>query len=381
MSGPVHVVQVNPYLDPEGREPEALLEAWPTLLAAAAAAVEAGVAVTVLQACHHPAAIERRGVRLRFLPPPDGTSGRRMARRAASLLPDVVHLHGLGYPGHMRRLARECANAPLLVQDRGERVPPLWRRLSARRALGRAAAVGFTAPEQARSWIRAGALPSRVRVVPLLKASSRFTPGDRATARAATGLEGDPAVLWVGRLDSEKDPHTALEAVARAASELPDLRLWCCFTDAPLLDEVRARISADERLADRVTLLGEVPHGEIQELCRAADLFLSASRREGSGHAMIEALACGLPAVATDIPCFRRFTDGGRIGALAPPGDAGALASALVTEAGRDREHARREARLHFERKLSFEALGHELRKAYEGLLSPEEGPAEARVG
>jgi glycosyltransferase involved in cell wall biosynthesis len=87
---------------------------------------------------------------------------------------------------------------------------------------------------------------------------------------------------------------------------------------------------------------------------------------------VIEALACGTVPIVTDIPPLRRITGGGAVGALFPPGDAGAMARMLVDWAGRDRIATRYAARDHFERALSIEALGEELRAAYQALL--EEG-------
>ena len=93
------------------------------------------------------------------------------------------------------------------------------------------------------------------------ESTSTFTPGDRRRgSRAATGLHGDPAVLWVGHLDRNKDPLTVLDGVAAAAAALPGLQLWCCFGTAPLLPAVQSRIARDPQLRDRVHLLGRVPH-------------------------------------------------------------------------------------------------------------------------
>src|SRR5690606_29215222 len=135
--------------------------------------------------------------------------------------------------------------------------------------------------------------------------------------------------------------------------------------EAPLLDAVRARLDAEPALAARVRLLGRVPHGEVELLCRAADLLLLGSRREGSAFAVLEALACGLTPVLSDIPPFRALTGRGAVGALLPPGDAAAFAGALVSLAARPREELRRRALDHFRRELSFEALGKRLVEGY----------------
>jgi glycosyltransferase involved in cell wall biosynthesis len=197
------------------------------------------------------------------------------------------------------------------------------------------------------------------------ESTARFTPGERAAARLETGIEGDPAVLWVGHLDANKDPLAVLAGVSAAAHRLPGLRLYCCFGAAPLLRAVQERLGADTVLRERVRLLGRVPHERIEQLMRAADLFVLGSHREGSSYALIEALACGLPPVVTDIPSFRALTGGGAVGRLWPCGDAGALAEALQSLAGRTDPGMRAAVRAHFDRELSFEALGSKLANMY----------------
>jgi glycosyltransferase involved in cell wall biosynthesis len=117
-----------------------------------------------------------------------------------------------------------------------------------------------------------------------------------------------------------------------------------------------------------VRLLGRVPHGRVQQLLRGADLYLSASRREGSGYALLEALASGAPPLVTDIPAHRRITRGGSVGGLYPCGDAAALAALLAEHANRPRAAERLRVREHFDRHLSFAAVGRELRDAYAGV-------------
>src|SRR5207237_3915705 len=123
----------------------------------------------------------------------------------------------------------------------------------------------------------------------------------------------DPCVLWNGRLDANKDPLTILEAVRIASSDLPDLQLWCAYTDAPLLHPVNRRLEEDPRLAARVHLVGTVTRAQIELMSRAADVFVIGSHREATCYALIEALACGTPPVVSDIPTFRAIV--GDIGA------------------------------------------------------------------
>lgn len=130
-----------------------------------------------------------------------------------------------------------------------------------------------------------------------------------------------------------------------------------------MLADVRARIADDPRLAGRVHLLGEVPHVQIETLLRAADLFVSGSRAEGSGYAAMEAIACGVTPVLTDIPAFRALTGNGRIGHLWPCGDAKRLADALFLAA--TGQASPQQVRAHFDATLSFEAVGRLWADAY----------------
>ena len=198
------------------------------------------------------------------------------------------------------------------------------------------------------------------------ESSTRFTPGDQADARSATGVYGDPAVLWIGRLDANKDPLTILDAVEIAARELPNLHLWCCYHEQPLIDRVNARVSASAVLRDRVHLLGRVPHARIEQLCRAADFFILGSHHEAAGYGLIEALSCGAIPVVSDIPPFRRLL--GNVGVVAPVGNAAAFAEGLVEVASRPRKELRKRVLAHFATNLSWESVGRQLLGVYSAL-------------
>jgi glycosyltransferase involved in cell wall biosynthesis len=247
-------------------------------------------------------------------------------------------------------------------------VPGGWRRWWYRWGFAPLAGVAFTARSQAAPFFAAGLFRPGLPVFEVVEISSSFTPGDQRAARSATGLNGDPCLLWAGNLDGNKDPLTVLAAVAQVTSELPGLRLHMCFRRAPLLHPVEARIAHDPALADRVRLVGEVPYPGIEAHYRAADFLLQASHAESCGGTLVEALACGTTPLVTDIPSFRRITGQGAFGALSPVGDAAALAHAIRDWCRRDRPTLRRRAREHFERDLSFDAIGRQLCVAYEAL-------------
>jgi glycosyltransferase involved in cell wall biosynthesis len=377
----VRVLHVSLVRDRQNRGGDALLDAWPTLPAVAEAVHGAGAEVDVLVAAHRDEQVERGGVRYHFVAEPRLPSRRlisgampwRIARAAAALRPDVVHVNGLGFPLHVRPLT---GVAPVLVQDHAH-APPRRLRAVHRWGMERVRGVAFTAREQALPFVRAGVLRQDVPVFEIPESSTRFTPGDRDRARAETGVHGDPALLWVGRLNDNKDPLTIVEAFSRAARALPDAHLWCCFAEAPLLDRIRVRLQGDPVLAARVHLLGTVPHARVEMLCRAADFFISGSRSESTGYAPIEAMACGATPILSDIPAFRATTGRGAVGALAPVGDADAFAAAIAALAARPREELRARTLDHFRRNLSFPVLGARLAAAYQAIVAGGPSPAE----
>ena len=376
------IAWVGMYLDPASRAPDALLAAWRDFGRTAAAVQRAGARVTMAQAAWEDAEREIEGVPCAFVREPGDPlvrlpGGRvmrarpgRLLERVSALGPDLIHFEGLLFPRELRALAAALRHVPILAQDHATTCPRGWRRWWYRWGFAPLAGVAFTARAQAEPFKAAGVLRPSLPVFEVIEVSSPFTPGDQQAARIVTGLDGDPCLLWVGHLDANKDPLTVLDAVARAASALPAIRLNMCFRHAPLLGVVQARIGNDAALRERVRLLGEVPYHEMEMHVRAADFLIQASHVEGSGYAVIEALACGTTPLVTDIPSFRRITSEGEFGALVPVGDASRLAAAICDWSRRDRVTLRRRAREHFARALSFDAIGFQLRAAYDQVLT-----------
>ncbi|HEV7122098.1 MAG TPA: glycosyltransferase family 4 protein [Rhodanobacter sp.] len=363
----MHVAQLNFFPAPEGLAHATVLERWHSLVDIAEAAASAGTRVSVIQAAAREELITRNGIDYHFVDilglEVATDRGRWFANLLADVNADVLHGHSLGFAEDAFAISRCLPTLPIILQDHADRPPRWWRRPQWRRWYAALAGVAFTAREQAQPFAVAGLFKPQVRVFAIPESSSRFTPGDRATARAETGLYGDPCALWVGHLNPNKDPLTVLDGVARSVSRLPGLQLWCAFGNAPLLAEVQQRIAHDPRLAGRVHLLGKVTHAQVGRLMQAADVFISGSHAEGSGYALLEALACGVMPVVTDIPSFRALTDDGRIGKLWPCGDADGLAEALIIAASNRMASTR--VRAHFDAALSFAAVGRQWAEAY----------------
>lgn len=381
MGRPFEVLHVSCFVDPLRRTCDELLDAWPTLTDFAGAAALSHVHGAVLQASSYDATTQRNGVTCHFTAERLGSRVRRrigmwaaplthrLVWRARQLRPQLIHFHSLSFPRHLQLLRRALPEVPILVQDHADRPPPNWRRALHRRGLAGVGGVAFTALEQVRPFLDAGVLPPDVPVFEILETSSRFTPGNQDSARRETGLHGDPCLLWVADLIPRKDPLAVLDALSRCVDRLNDPQLWCCYQMAPLLKDVEERIVRDPTLAGRVHLLGRKSHSDVEHLLQAADFLIMGSHSEGSGFAVQEALACGTTPIITEIASFRKITGNGAVGSLTPPGNSVAMARAIVECSKRDRRELRQLARGHFERELSFEVLGRQLRSAYETLL------------
>ncbi|OOG56559.1 glycosyltransferase family 4 protein [Rhodanobacter sp. C03] len=363
----MHVAQINFLPAPTGLAHDEVLAQWHSLVDIAELVADAGTRVSVIQAAARDDRLTRNGIDYHFVDITGavGATGRsrRFARLLTDIKADVLHANGLGFAEDAFAVAQCLPQLPIIFQDHADGLPRWWRRPQWQRWYAAATGVAFTAHELALPFTRTGLFGPQMRLFAIPESSSRFTVGNRIDARAETGLHGDPCVLWVGHLSAGKDPLTVLEGVARATSKLPGLRLWCAFGSAPLMDQVQHCIARDVRLAGRVHLLGRVAHADVERLMQSADLFVSGSLAESCGYVVLEALACGVTPVITDIPSFRALTCDGSVGHLWPCSDAARLADALVAAASNRPSPER--VRAHFDAMLSFKAVGRQWSGAY----------------
>jgi glycosyltransferase involved in cell wall biosynthesis len=367
----MRVVLANCAFDPDIADPDALLARYHSLAGWAKALAEASDdAVTVVQRFGRDAHLRRGRVDYQFVKddapafPPRWFLGRTVARTVARLEPDVVDVKGLVFPLLVRHLRlRLGVRTSIFVRDHGgfnEQSPSFrsWRgRTFYRFGLRVADGFLFTSRDQAAPWVRAGVIGTKNAVHEVLEASTDLASWPR-DMHEGYRLPGRPALLWVGRLDANKDPLTALEGFARAGGALPDAALTMVYGEDELLAAVKARIARDPWLRTRVHLRGALPRSALPSLYAGADLFVLGSSHEVACFSLIEALSFGLTPVVTDIPPFRRLTDGGRMGALFSPGNAEALGRALERASQADFAASRQLTETYFERELSWSAIG-----------------------
>ncbi|GAA4455991.1 hypothetical protein GCM10023156_30730 [Novipirellula rosea] len=160
---------------------------------------------------------------------------------------------------------------------------------------------------------------------------AQFSPvsvEQRASIRKKLDLPLDePIAVMVGRLWPQKDPLTFVEAAIKYLSRHAAGH-FVLLGDGDLRSEIETLIN-QHGVSDRVHLLGW--RDDVDQLLPAFDLFVLPSLWEGMPLAILEALACGLPCIVTDIPGNRDLVEDGEDGFLLPTNDATTLADHLTT--------------------------------------------------
>ncbi len=167
----------------------------------------------------------------------------------------------------------------------------------------------------------------------------RFAPMSQQDARARLGLDDSPLLLAVGNLIELKGHALLIDAVQQLAASQPRLQL-AIAGEGPEREALESLIGR-HGLAGRVRLLGSVGQADLALWYAAADLFVMPSSREGLPNALLEALACGTPALATAVGGIPEVLAGApEAGELLRERSAAAIAEGLQRWLARDADRA-----------------------------------------
>jgi len=177
-----------------------------------------------------------------------------------------------------------------------------------------------------------GVDPKKGTVIPNCIDRSKFGPGERPTyLEERYGLEGRTVIMTLGRLpvqEKRKGHNEVLEALPKLVAEVPDLTYLVCG-DGP----DRSRLEDKARalgVESRVVFAGYVPESEKADHYRVADAFVMPGRTEGFGIVYLEALACGVPVVASSADASQEAVRGGELGVVADPDDLNSVQSGIL---------------------------------------------------
>ena len=164
-----------------------------------------------------------------------------------------------------------------------------------------------------------GADISRIEIVPPGVDHSLFSPGDQQEARNAIGLNGDPVLLFVGRIQPLKGVELAIKTLANL-KKYPNARLiivgGSSGPEGPSTEETIWSLVNQLELVDRVIFIPPQAHHDLCMWYRSADVLIMPSRSESFGLVALEAAACGIPVVASDVGGLRTLVDHGQTGFL-----------------------------------------------------------------
>jgi len=295
----------------------------------------------------------------------------RLRRVVAEGRFDVVHAH-LPYAAIGARLAlrRMGESRPRLVyteHNTWDRYRPVTRRMNAR-TFGMNDAV-IAVSDGVASSMRTGADGPPVTMIPngVDAEGLRSAALSREVARRDLGVPADATVVGtVGGIIAKKG-HAALVRAARAVVDVhPHARF--VFVGLPIDPErVRAEIERGG-LGDRVMLAGY--REEAARLMPAFDVYCLPSRFEGMPVSLLEAMALGIPAVATAVGGVPEVVTDGQDAMLVPPDDPGALSAALIALLGDPvRRRAMGEAAARTAERFSLREMVRRTEAVYESVL------------
>lgn len=250
---------------------------------------------------------------------------------------DLIDAH-YAYPdGVAAALLATALGKPLAITARGSDVNLIaqhrWPRALMRWATRQAGASIGVSSALVQRLAAIGAPPQRLHLLRNGVDLRRFSLVDRVAARRALRLDGEPLMLIVGHLVTHKGQPTAIETLAALRRTHPGARL-CILGDGPLRRPLEDQVR-QAGLAAAVRFQPAVPQSELPTWYAAADVLLSASSREGWPNVLLEAMACGTPAVCTAVGGTPEIVDAPVAGRLVDPASAGdrlpqALADAVV---------------------------------------------------
>jgi glycosyltransferase involved in cell wall biosynthesis len=246
--------------------------------------------------------------------------------------------------------------------------PRRVNRLLISNAVRRASAI--ITPSRATAADVASRFPhARERIVPIAEAADgrfealRNPPGEAAWQRYF-GVR-PPYFLYLGQWKAYKNVPLVIEAFGRIAAQRPNVQLVIAGHD-PRHPEVVAAVSRLPR--GSAVLPGHLPDDAIADLYRGAVAVVMASRAEGFGLPVLEAMACGVTVVCSDIPVLRELADG--VAIFCDPDSAASFAAGMVAAMDAAPEDPRIRRGIERARRYSWRAAAEETVRIYERVLA-----------
>lgn len=249
---------------------------------------------------------------------------------------DVIDAHFVYPDGYAATLLGKWLGLPVTITLRGTIVKLsrscLHRRLIVK-ALRRAAQIFAVAEFLKRYAVGLGIQEGKILVVGNGVDTRKFQPLSRASARHQLNLPPNiPVVISVGGLVERKGFHRVIACLPSLHSKFAGIRYLVVGGPGPEGDwsDILRQQVAQLGLEHTVTFLGVVSPGDLKVALSAADIFVLATRNEGWANVFLEAMACGLPVITTDVGGNAEVVNRPELGTLVPFDDQEALERSLI---------------------------------------------------
>lgn len=268
---------------------------------------------------------------------------RRLQREGRA---DVIDAHFVYPDGYAASWLAKLLHVPFTVTARGSearlvREPAVRAKMS--RVVRTATHLFSVSSSLARVLLSLGAPESKLTVVGNATDLDVFHPVDKVVARRELGLPLDvPVLITVGGLVERKGFHRVMDVLPELRKRFPDVVYLVVGGPSPEGDWGPRLREQCRRLGleDHVRFLGALPSRDLKVPLSAADVFVLATRNEGWANVFLEAMACGLPVVTTDVGGNREVVREGAVGIVVPFGDRSVLLYALEEALAREWDHS-----------------------------------------
>lgn len=248
---------------------------------------------------------------------------------------NLIDAH-FAYPdGYAASLLGRWLHTPVTITLRGTELRHANDRALRKRlvmALKRAARVFSVSDSLKRHALSLGIPAEKLQVVGNGVDTEKFFPMDKQAARNNLNIPSDaPVLISVGGLVERKGFHRVIDCLPALRQRFPGIQYL--IVGGPCAEgDMRAELEAQVArlgLGGQVKFLGAMPSQALRQPLSAADVFVLATRNEGWANVFLEAMACGLPVIATDVGGNREVVCRDDLGAIVPFGDQAMLAAAI----------------------------------------------------
>ena len=282
---------------------------------------------------------------------------------------DIIHINSFIYLYQACLLKKKNPSSKIVIQHHAEKPGHRVKRFLLRNFSSSVDGFIFSASEIYNEWLKEKSIVSDKKFSEIMEGSSHFTPRNRDEMRRKTGLGGKPVLLWVGRLNENKDPITVLTGFSKLLTDFPEAKLYMIYSEDKFKQQVVSFINQNKLLKNNVNLIGYVNHNHISDYYNSADYFVLGSHYEGSGFSLVEAMSCGVVPIVTDIPSFRMITNYGQIGILWQSGEANSFYESAKKMLNNPLDVELKKTLEYFSDNLSYPVIGKKAKDFYESLI------------